>query len=314
MCAVSGGTLAGGPFTFCVDGEADNIPADGITLSGNAGSNSQWVVTDDQGYILGLPASFTGPDFDAAGIGVCFVWHLSFEDGLTGLAGGNNISQLDGCYDLSNSVQVVRRDCGIMACETPTNVVVTNVDSRRTRIDWDEVEGVSRYSIEIRFAGQTRIVGRGLVRSNSLFVFAPAGRDYEIRIQTLCQNGETSDFTDFIPYSTPASLTNSDIAQSRNKETDGLAVIEILEEKVTDIAIYPNPVSNLLSVEYQTTSNTGVLTITHISGKQLIVNQLAEDTDYHSIDLNHLSSGAYILMIQEQGKLPYTQRIIKESN
>jgi len=112
--APMGGTLVGGPFTFCVDGTADNIPADGITLSGNTGGNAQWVVTDDQGNILGLPGNFTGPDFDAAGVGVCFVWHLSYEDGLEGLVMGNNVSQFEGCYNLSNSIQVTRQTCGDM--------------------------------------------------------------------------------------------------------------------------------------------------------------------------------------------------------
>ena len=76
-CEVEGGTLAGGPFEFCAgDGEADNIPADAITLTGNSGPNSQWVVTDDQGNILGLPPSFDAVDFDGAGVGNCLVWHL----------------------------------------------------------------------------------------------------------------------------------------------------------------------------------------------------------------------------------------------
>ena len=64
-CEVNGGAIEGGPFQFCVDGIPDNIAADGITLSGNTG-DSQWVVTDDRGNILGLPGSFTGPDFDLA--------------------------------------------------------------------------------------------------------------------------------------------------------------------------------------------------------------------------------------------------------
>jgi len=53
-CNVAGGNIEGGPFNFCVDGTADNIPAGAITLTGNTG-NSQWVVTDDRGNILGLP-------------------------------------------------------------------------------------------------------------------------------------------------------------------------------------------------------------------------------------------------------------------
>ena len=54
---------------------------------------------------------FTAPDFDAAGVGVCFVYHLSYEDGLNGLAAGNNIEDLDGCFNLSNGVYVKREVC-----------------------------------------------------------------------------------------------------------------------------------------------------------------------------------------------------------
>ncbi len=105
----NGGTLEGGPFSFCVgDGVADNIPVDGITLSGNTGTNSQWVVTDDQGNILGLPPTFSAVDFDGAPAGVCLVWHLSYEDGLTGLEAGNNASDLQGCFSLSNPIEVNR--------------------------------------------------------------------------------------------------------------------------------------------------------------------------------------------------------------
>ncbi len=104
-----GGTLEGGPFEFCVgDGVADNIDAGAIVLSGNSGPNSQWVITDDQGNILGLPPSYEAVDFDDAPAGTCLVWHLSFEDGLMGAEVGNNASDLVGCFNLSNSIEVVR--------------------------------------------------------------------------------------------------------------------------------------------------------------------------------------------------------------
>ncbi|MEL6916325.1 MAG: hypothetical protein AAFO99_01210, partial [Bacteroidota bacterium] len=101
-----GGELIGGPFEFTVDGTPDNVS--GIELIGGSGANSQWVVTDDLGNILGLPPSPEVVDFDEAGPGVCLIWHLSYADGLEGLAGGNNIDSLEGCYDLSNPVRVVR--------------------------------------------------------------------------------------------------------------------------------------------------------------------------------------------------------------
>ena len=110
-CSVSGGSLVGGPFEFCVDGTPDNIPVDAITVTDVEGANSQWVVTDDRGYILGLPPSFTAPDFDAAGVGVCFIYHLAYEDGLIGLEAGNNIADFQGCFSLSNGTYVNRKSC-----------------------------------------------------------------------------------------------------------------------------------------------------------------------------------------------------------
>ena len=108
-----GGTLEGGPFEFCVgDGVADNIAEDEITLTGNSGANSQWVVTDDQGNILGLPPTFSAVDFDGAGLGTCLVWHLSFDGVLTGAEVGMNAADLGGCFSLSNSISVNRVDCG----------------------------------------------------------------------------------------------------------------------------------------------------------------------------------------------------------
>ena len=104
---IDGGTITGGPFTFTVgDGIADYVS--GITLSGNEGTNSQWVITDDANNILGLPSSPEAVDFDEAEEGTCLIWHLSFADGLTGVEIGNNVSALVGNYDLSNSITVVR--------------------------------------------------------------------------------------------------------------------------------------------------------------------------------------------------------------
>ena len=105
------GTISGGPFTFTVDGTPDMVS--GITLDGSnaTGTNRTWVITDDQGNILGLPptlAAVEGVDFDAAGTGICFIWYMRYEDGLTGLEAGNNVADLEGLYGLSNSIQVTR--------------------------------------------------------------------------------------------------------------------------------------------------------------------------------------------------------------
>ncbi len=105
------GSITGGPFTFAVDGMPDMVS--GITLNNPdaSGANRTWLITDDMGNILGMPptlADVENVNFDAAGSGVCFIWYLRYEDGLQGLGMGMNTSNFDGCYDLSNSIQVTR--------------------------------------------------------------------------------------------------------------------------------------------------------------------------------------------------------------
>ncbi|MCA0957690.1 hypothetical protein LCL86_01445 [Muricauda ruestringensis] len=105
------GIISGGPFTFIVDGNPDMVSGISLDSSGANGSNGTWIITDDQNNILGLPPSLTdveNVDFDGAGPGVCLIWYMRYEDGLTGLEPGNNISELMGLYGLSNSIQVTR--------------------------------------------------------------------------------------------------------------------------------------------------------------------------------------------------------------
>ncbi|MEM9821271.1 MAG: hypothetical protein AAF985_09375, partial [Bacteroidota bacterium] len=107
---VIGGTLTGGPFAFTAgDDLADMIPTGAITLNGNTGSGSQWIITDDEGNILGLPSMPSEVNFDGAGAGTCLVWHLSFDGEVEGLEMGANANDITGCVSLSsNSIEVVR--------------------------------------------------------------------------------------------------------------------------------------------------------------------------------------------------------------
>jgi len=196
-------------------------------------------------------------------------------------------------------------------CPTPNNLAATIIDARRTRLDWDDVPQASRYNLEIRFAGQSRILARASIRGNRVFVFAPGGRDYEVRVQTVCQDGSTSGYTDWVAYSSPSGLTASAQSRSSNVIGENAEIVNILDEEITKIAAYPNPVVDVLNVEYQTSSNTAVLTVYHVSGRQVLVSQLGEDESFHQLNLGNLPDGAYILTIQEAGKLPHTERVIK---
>jgi hypothetical protein len=84
----------------------------GIELSGNAGANSQYVVVDSTYLIIGLPNDPEDFDFSGEIPGTYFIVHISYDGPLTGLDLGNNLlSDLEGCYSLSNSIEVIALDC-----------------------------------------------------------------------------------------------------------------------------------------------------------------------------------------------------------
>jgi hypothetical protein len=122
------GELIGGPFTFIVDGIPDNVS--GVMADPNAvGTNSSFVITDDLGNILGLPpttSDLEGVNFDGAGVGTCLIWYLRYENGLQGLEPGLNANNLQGSFDLSNSISVFRNpqpDAGTLS-GGPFNFIV----------------------------------------------------------------------------------------------------------------------------------------------------------------------------------------------
>ncbi len=109
------GTITGGPFNFFVDGVADMVS--GVATAGETvGTNATWLITDAENNILGLPptiADLEAVNFDDAGAGVCLIWYVRYEDGLTGLDQGGNITNFSGSYDISNPIVVKRTRIGI---------------------------------------------------------------------------------------------------------------------------------------------------------------------------------------------------------
>ncbi len=119
---------------ICVDNQDDfinvNIGSDSV------GTNSGFIITDvATNEILGLPSS--GPfNLNGAGTGICEIWYVRYENDFSGNIVGNSLSDLTGCFDLSNPVQVIREaaDGGTVAIDlaatgNPNNTTSFNGDT-----------------------------------------------------------------------------------------------------------------------------------------------------------------------------------------
>ncbi len=150
LCDVSGGSIVEGDgltqVSICIDDAVDELVT--VSLTGASGSNSAWVVTDTVLNILEIDTSNVF-DLESAGAGVCLIWHISYEDDLTGAVVDSNAANLGGCFSLSNSITVTRlsgMDCpGFVSCDVSGGSITTQDGSLAATIctDDDTVELVT---------------------------------------------------------------------------------------------------------------------------------------------------------------------------
>ena len=136
ICNTEAGEIStNDPTTICA-GDGIDDPID-VTVTGNAGTNFGWVITDTTGLILGLPAA---PPFnlEGAGSGVCLIWHLSYEDSITGMELGLNALDMMGCLDLSDPIVVVRNGVNggtLTTADTLTELTICAGDGNSDAFD-----------------------------------------------------------------------------------------------------------------------------------------------------------------------------------
>ena len=289
--------------TVCLlDGNPDIV---GVMLEGAVGTNSAWVITDADGNILDLPA---GPPFDFSGAdaGVCLIWHLSFEDGLTGAEVGANAADLEGCFSLSNPITVTRSDSADCEtpCEAPADATVTVNSPTSVFIDWADITGAFIYYVFYRPVGTDEWKLAPVYQSRRTINNLTPGTLYEYQIRTICLP-DLSPFGPMGQFATPMFAISSPVDMQYQVSGD--------QPAVASMDIMPNPVVNTLRLSYQLGTDSGRLSITHISGQKVFETRLAAPNDYLEVDLSNVPSGYYLVTLNN-GKEIITKKLVKADN
>ena len=319
---LEGGMLEGGPFSFCVgDGMDDMIAAGDITLTGNSGSNSAWVVTDVNGNILGLPPMPSDVNFDGAGSGECLIWHLSFEDGLMGAEVGANAADLQGCYSLSNPISVFRIEVNggmVMTEDGETEITITVGDSLDNIIHFDSIDVVGDQFTYV------------ITDDNNVILAVPGGDQVNFegagigvcRVWGLAYTGDIT----AVPGDTASivDLTDGCFDLSDNFITvirEGNLIdpeIEILtDEIIADIVItpWPNPTSRTLNIriKQKASAKNASISIINFSGNVIRHIELDGDAEQQQLELDvtNFPGGIYNILYRSE-KTQKSERFIKQ--
>lgn len=301
--AVDGGTLSGGPsFEFCVgDDEEDHVS--GVSVSGNMGTNSQWVVTSPEGKILGLPPTPEAVNFDGAGAGTCILWHLSYEDGLYGLEMGKNTNDFMGTYDFSDSIYVYRSqpDAG----ELTGGPFAFTVDGETDNVYGIAITG-SRSGSNSTFV-VTSPEGEILGIPPSLdavmgidFDGAGAGTcliwhlRYEDGLYGLEMGKNSSDLMGCYDFSNYIEVVRSDAVAGKS-----------------EVTLYPMPAIDVLNVSLKSFGTTDVnVSISDLGGNVIRSSQERVSNQVLALDVQSIPSGLYILQIMNNKGQRVSKKVV----
>jgi len=189
------------------------------------------------------------------------------------------------------------------ACVAPAGFVVSGNGNRQIIIDWADVPNASSYTIQIRFKDTENWLVTVNITTTKVRILGPL-RDYEYRIKSNCGDSESA-YSAVNEFSIPTDNLTEPVATSRSGEVEDIFIQQVA-------GLYPTLVHNTLNLLYPTTSTDTQFMIYDITGKLVYQQQLGRDTDTHTFTTDHLRAGYYMGVVQEDGKISYTDRFVKQ--
>lgn len=216
----------------------------------------------------------------------------------------------ENCDGIDAVTTVVENDC-----PTPTGIRISTRNNRRGSIQWDNVGNRASYLLQLRVQGATEWLISSQTRRNRINLSGPPNT-YEIQIQTICQDGSVSEFSPIETFTVIGRnnnlITTAAATASRSSTATDLDLIIPELEPILTMQLSPNPVQDILNLQYETTKSTSIR-IQHISGKVVLEQELGTGIISHAIDCAAFDTGIYLLVIQEKGQQAIVQKFVKEA-
>ena len=177
-------------------------------------------------------------------------------------------------------------------CDVPTGLTTGTITHESIAISWDANPNVSSWNIQYRPVGGTLSSATATTNSYTITGLAPETQ-YEIQVQAVCSNGQTSD------WSAPVTATT---------------LTGINEHLLNSISLYPNPAKDVVNVQC-TMNNAQVkaIEVFDVYGKVVRTVETLRATSLQTLQINvsGLASGMYFVRVTtEEGAV--TKSFVKK--
>ena len=180
---------------------------------------------------------------------------------------------------------------GLVNCEDPSNILVSNLNDTSVNVEWIEngiatdwiiIYGLPGFNPEVE---GTQILDNDGISNESLNNLNP-NQDYDLYVQSLCSDSVSSNLIGPISFNSTL-LSNNYIFRN--------------------FQYYPNPTNSNLNLEAsQAITKVEIFTIT---GKKILTEKIGKFQ--HQIDLSFAASGIYLMQVTIDGSFK-TFKLIKE--
>ncbi len=272
----------GGPGPSCAvpSGQSTNASTNSATLSWGSVSNANGynVRYRAAGSSNWTTASTSATSYTVSGLGAC----ADYEWGVEADCGATN-----GTSGYSATVSFTTGGC---SCGVPTNVSASKKGRNRLKISWDAVSGATGYEAEARPQGSSSWTTATTTGTNVTFTGASSGTTYEYRVRTDC-NGTFSAYSAIDTYNFREA--------ARLGEAEG-------------VLVYPNPVSDMLSIEFPEVEATQVnIQLIDVLGRVVTEINGHDTAEYLvEIDVKNFKAGVYFLKISDGKEWNEVSRIV----
>lgn len=309
-------------YTCANDGVADMV----MFTTTSSAMNYQYVITDENNNILGLPPA-NSLDFEGAGIGVCLVWGLAYEGTVTAMMGDNLMETVlaDGCYALSSNFITVNRDeafGGTVSTpdgETIVNIVVGDENDDIINFIHEDASN-SNYTYMVT-DDQNNILALP-DGSSANFEGAPAG---VCRVWGLAYTGTITAvagdnaaevaLTDGC-FSLSANFITVNRTNSLNDNPSDAIIINDVNNRGIKTTVYPNPAQDITTLQLNLETapeNNLVVEVVNLTGQVVLrqVQSASKGFNEYQINVANLDNGVYFINIHNAQGIYTQNRFLK---
>ncbi|GLU43116.1 S8 family serine peptidase [Allomuricauda sp. NBRC 101325] len=194
---------------------------------------------------------------------------------------------------LTNGVQdfsLIVSGAQISTCslEVPTGLEVLDSSEDTTNISWEGI-GETLYEVQFKSIDTEDWTSEMLWESEFTMTNLEVGKVYEARVRSICTENAVSEFSDILEF------------EFNGEETQIMVNAPLTIPQELNISVYPNPAVSYLNVEAELSQDAQYSIVT-TSG-----NVIKKGKTQGSINVSSLSSGLYVLVVQDYAGIKSTK-------